>query len=73
MYSYDMVGSFIAIPVGQIVAGPVADAVGVEPALVGAAALMVLAVLAMLSSRDVRHLRHRLPDRDGRLMEQLPA
>jgi hypothetical protein len=38
VYSYDMVGSFIAIPVGQIVAGPVADAVGVEPALVGAAA-----------------------------------
>jgi hypothetical protein len=27
VYSYDMVGSFIAIPVGQIVAGPVADAV----------------------------------------------
>ena len=45
----------------------------VEPALIGAAALMALAVLAMLSSRDVRHLRHRLPDRDGRLMEQLPA
>jgi MFS family permease len=73
VYSYDMVGSFIAIPVGQIVAGPVADAAGVELALIGAAALMALAVLAMLSSRDVRHLRHRLPDRDGRLMEQLPA
>jgi MFS family permease len=73
VYSYDMVGSFIAIPVGEIVAGPVAQAVGVEATLVGAAVLVVVSVLGMLSSRDVRHLRHRLPDRQQTPMEELPA
>jgi MFS family permease len=73
VYSYDMVGSFVAIPVGQVIAGPVAQAVGVEPTLVGAAALMLLAVLGMLSSRDVRHLRHRLPPKDRAPMEELAA
>ena len=61
VYSYDMVGSFVAIPVGQVAAGPIAQAVGVEPTLVGAAVLVGLAVLAMLASRDVRNLRHRRP------------
>ena len=60
VYSYDMVGSFIAIPVGEIVIGPIANAVGVRATLIGAAALVALAVLGMLSSRDVRQLRHRL-------------
>jgi len=61
VYSYDMVGSFVAIPVGQVAVGPIAQAVGVAPTLVGAAALTGLAVVGMLSSRDVRNLRHRLP------------
>jgi MFS family permease len=73
VYSYDMMGSFVAIPIGQVAAGPIADAVGVEATLVGAAALILVAVLGMLSSRDVRHLRHRLPDRRSAAMEQLPA
>jgi MFS family permease len=73
VYSYDMVGSFVAIPVGQVIAGPVAQAVGVEPTLVGAAALIVLAVLGMLSSRDVRQLRNRLPPKDRAPMEELAA
>jgi MFS family permease len=73
VYSYDMVGSFVAIPVGQVVAGPVAQAVGVEATLVGAAALIGLAVVGMLSSRDVRHLRHRLPERASAPMEELAA
>lgn len=73
VYSYDMVGSFVAIPIGQVIAGPVAQAVGVEPTLVGAAALIVLAVLGMLSSRDVRQLRHRLPPKDRTPMEELAA
>jgi MFS family permease len=61
VYSYDMVGSFVAIPIGQVVAGPIAEAVGVESTLVGAAVLIALAVIGMLSSRAVRNLRHRLP------------
>jgi MFS family permease len=61
VYSYDMVGSFLAIPVGQVAVGPIAQAVGVEATLVGAAALIGLAVLGMLASRDVRNLRHAVP------------
>ncbi|MET0492791.1 MAG: MFS transporter [Actinoplanes sp.] len=73
VYSYDMVGSFVAIPVGQVLAGPIAEAVGVEPALVGAAGLIGLAVVFMLSSRDVRHLRHALPAEPKTTVEELPA
>jgi predicted MFS family arabinose efflux permease len=61
VYSYDMVGSFVAIPVGEMAVGPIAHAVGLTPTLVGAAVLMTLAVLGMLSSRAVRTLRHELP------------
>lgn len=70
VYSYDMVGSFVAIPIGQVAVGPVADAVGVRETMVGAAGLMLLAVIGMLSSRDVRHLRHRLPSTDPAPMEE---
>jgi hypothetical protein len=61
VYSYDMVGSFVAIPLGQVAAGPIADAAGVEATLVGAAALVGLSVAGMLASRDVRNLRHQRP------------
>jgi MFS family permease len=73
VYSYDMVGSFVAIPIGQVIAGPVAQSIGVEPALIGAGTLMLLAVLGMLASRDVRHLRHRLPTDADKHMEESPA
>jgi MFS family permease len=73
VYSYDMVGSFVAMPVGQMVAGPVAQAAGVEAALVGGAVLVGVAVLGMLASRDVRHLEHRLPSKESAPMEELPA
>jgi MFS family permease len=58
VYSYDMLGSFLAIPLGQIVAGPLAEAYGPRPVLVGAAVLCGLVALAMLASRDVRRLPH---------------
>jgi MFS family permease len=60
VYSYDMLGSFLAIPLGQVIAGPLADAYGPRPVLVGAAVLCGLATLAMLASRDVRTLPHDL-------------
>ncbi|MFB9234829.1 MFS transporter [Plantactinospora siamensis] len=56
VYSYDILGSIIAIPLGQVVVGPVAAAVGNRDTLLGAAALVVLSVLGMLASRDVRRL-----------------
>jgi predicted MFS family arabinose efflux permease len=56
VYSYDALGSFLAIPIGQVAAGPVALTIGTGPTLLGAAGLVVLAVLGMLASRDVRQL-----------------
>jgi MFS family permease len=64
VYSYDMVGSFAAIPLGQVVIGPIAEVTGLRTALIGAGVVAVVAVLGMLASRDVRTLRHRLPE-DG--------
>ncbi|MGK5680040.1 MFS transporter [Actinoplanes sp. URMC 104] len=63
VYSYDMVGSFVAMPIGQLAAGPLAHAFGVRPALVGAGVLMAVSVGFMVSSRDVRTLPHKLPER----------
>lgn len=54
--SYDMLGSFVMIPVGVAVAGPVAAAAGMTATLIGAAALIVLPTLATLLVRDVRDL-----------------
>jgi hypothetical protein len=74
VYSYDMVGSFVAIPIGEITAGPVAAAAGTpEAALVGAAAVIALAWIGMLASPGVRRLRHRLPEPARTPMEELPA
>jgi MFS family permease len=58
VYSYDALGSFIAIPVGEVAAGPVAGLVGVRTALLGAAGIIVAAVGGSLLSRDVRTLEH---------------
>jgi MFS family permease len=65
VYSYDMVGSFVAIPIGEVAIGPIARGVGVEPTLIGATVLMIGAVLFMLSSTDVRTLRHERPEPAG--------
>jgi MFS family permease len=73
VYSYDMVGSFIAVPIGEMAVGPVADRFGLRPTLLGAAAVLLAAVLGMLSSSDVRTLRHRLPRADrGHVEESVP-
>ncbi len=61
VYSYDMLGSILAVPIGQVAAGPIAQHFGVRPTLVGAAALMALATVGMMLSRDVRQLKHALP------------
>ncbi|MBB2914801.1 MFS family permease [Streptosporangium becharense] len=55
--SYDALGSLMLGPVGLMVAGPLAIAVGPEPALLGCAALVVLSSLAALLSPGVRNLR----------------
>jgi len=73
VYSYDMVGSFVAIPVGEIAIGPISQAAGLEPTLIGAAVLIALAVFGMLSSRDVRTLPHKLPEPAAGTVEESVA
>ncbi len=57
VYSYDAVGSFVAIPVGEMLVGPIAGQVGVEATLTGAGVLVVLATAAALTSSSVRGLQ----------------
>jgi MFS family permease len=57
--SYDALGSFALIPIGLVVAGPIAAAIGKGPTFVGAAAVDVVATLLVLLSRDVRQLSRR--------------
>ncbi|MEU6357806.1 MFS transporter [Streptomyces sp. NPDC047072] len=55
--SYDWFGSLAFAPLGLLVAGPVAAAVGTGPALAGCAGVVVLATAAALLSPQVRTLR----------------
>lgn len=57
--SYDMLGSFIAIPIGLSIVGPVADAIGIYETLWIGAALFVAAQSAVLLSREVRTLERK--------------
>lgn len=57
VYSYDMIGSYVAVPVGQLAVGPVAASIGNRETLVACAALIVVTTLATLISREVRNLR----------------
>jgi hypothetical protein len=61
VYSYDAVGSFIAIPVGEIVVAPLAQVFGTTPVLLGCAAVIATASLAALATRSVRHLTVGVP------------
>ena len=65
VYSYDMLGSFVFIPLGAAVAGPISTVVGVTETLVGAAVIVVVATLLVLLVDEVRTLRRRgVSDRD---------
>lgn len=56
VYSYDALGSFLAIPLGQIVVGPLAAAVGTRTTLLGLATAVTVATGLALTSRSVRNL-----------------
>jgi len=56
VYSYDMVGSFVAVPLGEVFAGPAAQYVGTRPTLLVCAAIIVAATLAAVSTPGVRRL-----------------
>lgn len=52
--SYDLLGSFVAIPLGQLLAAPAAALLGVRPSLVLAGVVSVAVLAACLLVRDVR-------------------
>ncbi|MFD9888644.1 MFS transporter [Amycolatopsis sp. NPDC059027] len=62
VYSYDMLGSFIALPLGEISAGPLVEHVGREATLIGGGVLVVLATALALCSRQVRGLVRKVPE-----------
>lgn len=57
--SYDSLGSFVLIPLGLAVAGPLADSIGTRATLLGAAMLVVVPTALVLASREVRTLERR--------------
>jgi MFS family permease len=59
VYSYDAVGSFVAVPVGQVAIAPLAASVGPGTSIVLLACLTLTAVTAALCSPGVRALRRR--------------
>jgi predicted MFS family arabinose efflux permease len=63
MYSYDMLGSFVLMPLGVAIAGPISTVVGDRATLVGCAAFIVAATAPVLLSRDVRTLERLQPSR----------
>ena len=58
VYSYDMLGSLAAVPLAQLVVGPVSNAAGITATLLGCAAIPVLATAAMVASRSVRSVEN---------------
>ncbi len=73
VYSYDMVGSFVAMPIGEVVVGPISHAAGLETTEIGLGVLMTLAVIGMLISRGVRTLQHKLTEPVVEHMEESVA
>ena len=55
--SYDVLGSVIAMPVGALIAGPLATEIGVSATDYGAAAVIIVASALALIPREVRGMR----------------
>jgi hypothetical protein len=55
--AYDGLGTTMGMPVGALVAGPLAARIGVSATQYGAAAITLLASLLTLIARDVRTMR----------------
>jgi MFS family permease len=63
--SYDALGSWVLMPVGYIVAGPLAAAIGTRATFISAAVLTIGATALVLLSRDVRTLERLAPQDVG--------
>ncbi len=62
VYSFDMIGSFIARPVGLALTGPLASLVGYRQWLAVVGAVILLSVAAGLLVPDVRRLQRRVDE-----------
>ena len=58
-YSYDALGSWVAMPIGQLAYGPLAEAFGYEEVLVVSGVAYIAICLLTLASRSVRDLPRR--------------
>ncbi|WNY34024.1 hypothetical protein Q9Q99_20105 [Curtobacterium flaccumfaciens] len=58
---YDMVGSFVAVPLGEALVGPLAHAVGTPATLIGCAVVIVVATVVAASTRSVRRVTTEVP------------
>jgi MFS family permease len=58
-YSYDALGSFVAMPIGQLAYGPLGDAIGYRDLLIVSGIAYALVVTLVLCSRSVRSLPRR--------------
>ncbi len=59
--AYDTLGSFVFMPVGFALAGPIADAAGTRAALLGVAACAIFAPLVLAAVPSVRAVRREEP------------
>ncbi|MCG8656474.1 hypothetical protein [Yimella sp. NH-Cas1] len=59
--SYDMVGSFVATPIGMLVFGVLATAVPLKPLLIASGVLYALIALSTLAVHSIRTME-RLPE-----------
>lgn len=58
VFSYDALGSFVAIPIGQIAAGPLASAFGTSRVITASGVTVLALCLATLIDPSVRNLRN---------------
>jgi hypothetical protein len=59
VYSYDALGSWVLIPLGLAVAGPIAELIGTRETILAATAISLSATLAVLFVPDVRTITRR--------------
>jgi MFS family permease len=57
--SYDALGSFVLIPLGVAIVGPVSEVFGTRETILGAAAISLTATLVVLFVQDVRTIERR--------------
>ena len=58
-YSYNALGSFVLIPLGVAIGGPISELIGTRETILGATAISLTATLAVLLVRDVRTIERR--------------